>query len=136
MAKRLKYKYHHTGTVPALPSDCVLVFGSNERGLHRTGTAEVAAYHYGAQSDVFAGITGRSYAIPVKDRFIRLLDLNTIRKYVAHFIEYTHNRPDVKFWDCDMATEKREYKPYNIAPLFKGCNTNCVFPESWKPYLR
>ena len=67
MAKRLKYKYHHTGTVPALPSDCVLVFGSNERGLHRTGTAEVAAYHYGAQSDVFAGITGRSYAIPVKD---------------------------------------------------------------------
>ena len=73
MAKRLKYKYHHTGTVPALPSDCVLVFGSNERGLHRTGTAEVAAYHYGAQSDVFAGITGRSYAIISVSTFLHLI---------------------------------------------------------------
>lgn len=136
MAKRLKYKYHRNGTVPQLPSPFVLVFGSNERGLHKVGFSEVAHYVYGAEMGVAFGVGGRSYAIPVKDRFIRILDLNTIRKHVAHFVEYTHDRPELRFWVTDIATDRREYKPYHIAPFFRGCRNNCSFPESWKPYLK
>lgn len=136
MPKRLKYKYHRNGTVPELPSNFILVFGSNERGLHRAAFSEVAHKAYGAEMEVPLGITGRSYAIPTTDRFIRVLPLALIKTYVAHFVEYTHSRPDVKFWVTDMNTEKLAYRPHQLAPLFRGCFPNCNFPESWKPYLK
>lgn len=136
MAKRLKYRYHRNGTIPQLPSQHVFVFGSNERGLHRNPFSEIARVAFGAEDGVYLGITGRSYAIPTTDRFIRVLTLRDIQKYVAHFVSYTHSCPDVKFWVTDLNTEKLSYKPYQLAPLFRGCFNNCNFPQSWKPWLK
>ena len=136
MPKRLKYKYHQNDAFPSLPSDFILVFGSNERGLHRAGVGPIAVSCFGAELGVFAGISGRSYAIPVKDRFIRDLYVDQIKKYVDMFKDLQHNQPDLRFWITDVCTEGRQYKPYTIAPLFIGCNRNCSFPVGWKRILK
>lgn len=136
MPKRLKYKYHHNDAIPDLPTDFIFVFGSNERGLHRAGAGIIATQSYGAELGAYVGITGRSYALPVKDRFIRELYVEEIKRYVDMFKEYTHSQPNLRFWITDLCNEGRHYKPYNIAPLFIGCNTNCSFPVGWKRILK
>lgn len=136
MAKRLKYKYHNSHTYPDLATNHILVFPSNEAGLHSKGIPLIANCIFGAEFGVGLGVTGRCYAVPVRDRFIRPLSVNEIKRYVGMLKEYTHNRPDLRFWIMDIGTDKKEYKPHAIAPLFKGCNTNCNFPINWKPYLK
>lgn len=139
MPKRLKYKYHQNGTFPALPciDSLVLVFESNLAGLHRREAALIASDYYGAEIGVPIGVTGRCYAIPTKDRFIRMLSLREIKAYIDQFIAYTHSKPELKFWVTNLGTTTgSEYKPYNMAPMFIGANTNCNFPDHWKPYLK
>jgi len=135
MPKRLKYKYHHIDEIP-YPSDYIFVFGSNLAGLHSLDLALIAKNYFAAEFGVGMGITGRSYAIPVKDRFIRFLSTKEIRKYVDMFKEYTHAHPDLKFWITELGVERRGYKHWEIAPLFLGCNTNCVFPDQWRKILK
>lgn len=136
MPKRLKYKYHHIESIPVFPSDYIFVFGSNLAGLHSIETPLVAKCLFGAEFGVGIGITGRSYAIPIKDRFIRFLTTKEIKKYVDMFKAYTHEHPELKFWITDLGVEKRGYKHWEIAPLFIGSNNNCCFPEQWKRYLK
>lgn len=136
MPKRLKYKYHHIDALPDLPSDYIFVFGSNLAGLHSIELPLFAKTAFGAAVGIGFGITGYSYAIPIKDRFIRFLTLKEIKVSVDAFKAYTHEHPDKKFWVSHIAIERRGYKHFEIGPLFRGCNTNCVFPDHWKPYLR
>lgn len=136
MPKRLKYKYHHIDAVPALPSEFIFVFGSNLAGLHSVDIPLFAKQFFGAEFGIGWGLTGRTFAIPVKDRFIRFLPLNQIKLYVDMFKTLTHSQPNMKFWVSHLGIERRGYRHSQIAPLFKNCNTNCVFPEHWKPYLK
>lgn len=136
MPKRLKYKYHHIDALPALPSEYIFVFGSNLAGLHSVDIPLFAKNFFGAEFGIGWGLTGRTFAIPVKDRFIRFLPLREIKLYIDMFKALTHSQPNMKFWVSHLGIEKRGYKHYEIAPLFKDCNRNCVFPEHWKPYLK
>jgi len=136
MPKRLKYKYHLDGTLPEDPSEYIFVFGSNLGGFHKRGAAVIAHEVFNAEMFVGLGITGNSYAIATKDRFIRTLGLGEIRKYVEQFKAYTFERPDKLFWVTGVGCGLANYKAYNIAPLFAGCNTNCNFPHKWKPFLK
>jgi hypothetical protein len=135
MPKRRKYKYHQDGTLPEKEENFILVFGSNLRGAHGRGLAVIAHKEYGAEYGVGVGFTGRSYAIPTKDRFIRTLDLIEIKKYVDLFKAFTHEHPEMKFWVSGVGTGLAGYRASQIAPLFRDCNTNCNFPHNWIPYL-
>lgn len=136
MAKRLKYKYHKDFALPENPTEYIIVFGSNLGGYHGRGMAVIAKTFYGAEQGVGVGITGRCYAIPTKDRFIRTLDTHEIKKYVDDFKKYTNEHPELKFWVTGVGTGLAKYKPYNIAPLFIGSGVNCNFPKQWKKYLK
>jgi len=136
MAKRLKYKYHFNNLLPENSSEYIFVFGSNLAGIHKTDLGEIAQTYYYAETGISIGLTGNSYAIPIKDRFIRILHINDVKKYVDQFIEFTNNQPDKKFWISDFCIDKKGYKPNQFAILFRGCNNNCNFPLSWKPYLK
>lgn len=136
MAKRLKYRYHQNNTIPEYPSNYIFVFGSNLAGLHRIDYGPIAETMYGAETGIGIGFSGRSYALPVKDRFIRYLSLSEITKYINLFKQFTHEHPNKQFWITNMCEDKKGYKPYELGRLFAGCNTNCVFPLAWKPYLK
>lgn len=136
MPKRLKYSYHLDGSLPENHKEYIFVFGSNLGGFHKKGAAVIAHSVFNAEMFVGIGLTGRSYAIPTKDRFIRTLDIPEIKKYVDIFSDFTHKQPDMKFWITAVGCGLAGYKGYQIAPLFKECNVNCSFPHTWKPYLK
>lgn len=137
MPKRLKFKYHVNYDIPSSLSEAIFVFGSNLAGLHSRSSPLIARTLFGAEQGTPMGYMGRSYAIPVRDRFINLLSIREIQKYVAQFAEFTHNRPDLYFWVTAVGCGHRKYKHHEIARLFIDCNPkNCTFPVQWKPYLR
>lgn len=113
----------------------VLVFGSNLAGRHGAGAARDAAAYYGARYGEGVGAHGRSYAIPTKDRAIRTLPLDTIRPYVAEFLEYARSRPDRTFLITPIGTGLAGYSASVIAPMFRGAPNNCMLPGSWLQVL-
>jgi hypothetical protein len=137
MPKRLKFKYHlNTLLVPEDKESYIYVFASNLAGIHRTELGNIAQSMFGAESGISIGFYSRSYALPLKDRFIRYLSLEEIKKYVELFKAFTLEHPEMKFWIPDLCTEKKGYRAYHLAHLFKGCGSNCCFPLSWKSYLK
>lgn len=135
MSNKRKYQYHKDGTLPENLSEYKFVFGSNTRGIHGKGAALVAKNKFGAEYGVGVGITGNSYAIPTKDHFLRTLPLEKIKHYINIFKDFTHNNPDLKFWVTSVGCGLAGYTAAQIAPYFKGCNTNCNFPHTWISYL-
>lgn len=135
MYKKLKYKYHSNNELPENDNEYIIVFGSNERGAHGRGMALIAKERYGAVYGEYVGLTGRCYAIPTKDKYIRTLSLKNIQQYIGIFKELTHNRPELKFYVTGIGTGLAGYKHRDIAPFFRGCNTNCNFPIQWKQFI-
>lgn len=134
MPKRLKYKYH-TENDPVL-SDRVYVFSSNLAGLHRELYSGPASSLFGAQTGVSEGFCGKSYAIPVKDRFMRHLSLGEIKRYIQEFKQFTLSHPEMTFHVVRLENVVNSLKTWQIAPLFSGCAKNCSFPVQWKTYLK
>lgn len=135
MPKLRKYKYHKDNILPENTKEYIFVFGSNTRGAHGKGAALVAKEIFNAEYGIGIGLTGRSYAIPTKDRFIRTLPLNEIKHYINLFKDFTYNKPNLKFWITRVGCGLAGYKDEQIAPYFKDSNTNCVFPEQWVKFL-
>lgn len=136
MGKRLKYHYHTELEAP-VPERDIFVFGSNLAGLHRELHSQIASLDFGAETGVAVGLTGRSYAIPVKDRFIRVLSIPEIRRSVAMFKELTLETPDQHYFVARLELDLNGVlKTFQIAPLFSGCGRNCCFPVQWKPFLK
>lgn len=115
----------------------IFVFGSNLRGAHGAGAAKAAAEFYGAEYGVGVGRTGRSYAIPTKDRNIRRMDLLEINEYVCDFVDYVLANPNEQFFITRIGCGLAGYRDEDIAPMFHQIaeNVNCSFPEEWAPYL-
>lgn len=134
MAKRLKYKYHTEND--QVDKNEIYVFASNLAGLHRETYSQVAIQLYGAETGTYLGLLGSSYAIPVKDRFVRPLTIEEIRKYVAAFKEFTLSRPDLNFYVVRLDNCTKLLNTWQVAMLFVGCGKNCRFPVQWKPYLK
>ena len=125
-------KYHRDKTLPA--KDEVFVFGSNLAGVHGAGAAK-QAIQYGARWGQGAGAMGRCYAIPTKDHDIKTMSLERIKPYIHRFVKLTHEYPNVKFFVTRVGCGLAGFKDADIAPLFRGCNENCNFPEQWELFL-
>lgn len=127
-------KYHKDRSVPT-PGSKIFVFGSNLAGRHGAGAAKLALQKYGARYGVGAGAQGSSYAIPTKDFDIDTMPIERIKPYIDRFIKFTYEHPKLEFFVTRIGCGLAGYKDQDIAPLFKGCNTNCSFAEEWKPYI-
>ena len=114
----------------------IFVFGSNLRGIHGAGAAAYAREHHGAVMGVGHGRTGDSYAIPTKDTRIDTLPLRSIRIFMKHFIEYATQHPELSFQVTAIGCGLAGYTPEQIAPMFKGAPSNCVFDERFLPFLK
>lgn len=125
-------KYHPDMTLPK--GDEIFVFGSNEAGIHGSGSAKVARDLYGAKLGVGLGVQGRSFALPTKDWFVETLPLDIVKHYVDRFIAYSRKSGDLFFITrigCGLAG----YTDSDIAPMFIHCGSNCNMPEEWRKYL-
>lgn len=128
-----KYHYHKDGIVP--PNRYVFVFGSNLKGRHGLGAALLASQRFGAVEGEYAGLTGNSYAIATKDRFIKPMSLESIGLHVREFVRFTHERKDLLFFVTRVGCGLAGHDDKDMAVMFKGCYINCSFAKQWEPYL-
>ncbi len=113
----------------------IFVFGSNEAGIHGAGAAKFAYEKHGARFGKGYGHHGNSFAIPTKNMDIHTLDLSMINAYVAGFLAYATGHRKEKFMVTRLGCGLAGYTDAQIAPMFEGAPTNCIFEERWKPYL-
>ena len=104
--------------INSLDRDEVFVFGSNLAGRHGAGAAKLAHNKFGAQYGYGKGITGQTYAIPTKDKDLRILSLREIKSYVEEFIEYAKLNPNIHFLVTKIGCGLAGYTVIDIAPMF------------------
>jgi hypothetical protein len=130
-------KFHPDGTIP---KSGVFVFGSNLAGIHGAGAAKAAHNYFGAEWGNPHGMQGNSYAIPTKNATItETLSFDVIRGFIAEFVQYASNHPEVEFFITRVGCGLAGCKDSEIAPMFKeaGCSglKNCSFPRQWQKFL-
>lgn len=113
----------------------ILVFGSNLAGRHGKGAALWARQNRGAIYGVGVGPQGDAYAIPTKDRRLRVLPLNVIQSHVATFLAYARQRPGVEFEVTPIGCGLAGYRPDQIAPMFVDAPANVRLPDAFRDVL-
>lgn len=110
----------------------VFCFGSNEAGRHGAGAALTAYKKHGARYGVSYGHVGDSFAIPTKDQDLKPLELWRIGQYVQGFLAYAagHQR-DLTFQVTQIGCGLAGFTAQEIAPMFKGATSNCLFDDLW-----
>lgn len=109
----------------------IFVFGSNLAGVHGAGSARHALESCGAEWGVGVGLRGESYAIPTKDRNIRTMPLEDIALFVADFLTFARERPEMTFDVVAIGCGLAGFKPEQIAPMFASAPTNCKLPPEF-----
>lgn len=117
----------------------VFVFGSNLAGRHGKGSAKEAYIYHGARPGQGVGFCDRSYAIPTKDIFLKVLPLDQIAPHVLTFLAFARAHPSWKFNVVAIGCGLAGYKPEQIAPMFRdseGTPTNVSLPVEFQVVLR
>jgi hypothetical protein len=114
----------------------IFVFGSNLAGRHGAGSALHAKRHHGAVYGCGVGLAGSSYAIPTKDAKLNTLPLDKIAEYVADFVEFARQSPDLQFEVVDIGCGLAGYKPAEIATVFKNIPPNVSFIGNLQRYIK
>lgn len=113
----------------------VFVFGSNTAGIHGAGAAKVAYDKHGARYGDGYGHRGNSFAIPTKDDDIVSLDKDLIAAFVCGFLAYATCKRKLTFYVTRIGCGLAGYTNEDIAPMFHGAPTNCMFDAEWEPIL-
>jgi hypothetical protein len=124
-------QFHTDGILPINVPNTIFVFGSNLAGHHTHGTAKLASKKFGAEFGVGKGRTGMSYAIPIKDNYLRNLQLESIKLHVTNFLIYARAHPELAFFVTRIGCKLKMYEDHDIAPMFAKAPTNCSFAEIW-----
>lgn len=127
----LLYDFYNDSDDVAPPEGYIFVFGSNLSGAHGKGAARHAVSHYGAVYGVARGLQGEAYAIPTKDKSLRVRSLEEIAADVDEFVKFTHLNPDKRFLVTAVGCGLAGLTPEQMAPMFRGV-VNCWLPMSWK----
>lgn len=113
----------------------IFVFGSNLEGRHGKGSALAAKQKYGAKQGVAYGPTGDSFAIPTCGLPGKPLRLDIISGYVARFIEYAKQHPELSFKVVAIGCGSAGYLPEHVAPMFFTAPKNCDLPIEFRNIL-
>ncbi len=115
----------------------IFVFGSNLLGIHKKGAALTALQKHGAILGQGIGLQGNSYAIPTKENPRRTLDLCSINKFVADFIQYASYTPEHTYMVTPIGCGLAGWRPEHIAPMFHRVFDlrNVKLPKEFLPFL-
>jgi hypothetical protein len=130
--------FHADNTMPRIAKNgpqWIWVFGSNLAGRHGAGAAKVARINFGAVYGVAIGTTGRSYAIPTKDKALNTLPIDEIKKHIDAFLIYASSQPKLSFFVTRVGCGLAGLQDKEIAPLFSAAPENCSLPEQWQEFI-
>lgn len=139
-------RYEYTPEyIQELTENEIFVYGDNLSYIHGAGAAKLAVDKFGAMHGVGHKVVGQSYGISTKDHTItQTLSLEDITKEINYFkIIAVQNFRKVFLITkigCGLANphgqHNEEARIAEIAPLFKGCPPNCIFPIEFHKYLK
>jgi hypothetical protein len=115
----------------------VFVFGSNLAGRHGKGAAK-AAMSLGATYGQGVGASGKTYAIPTKDKNIQTISLEQISDYILGFEMFAKQNVDKIFIVTEIGCGLAGYTVEQIAPLFYFSYRdiqNIVWPPNFLLYF-
>jgi hypothetical protein len=112
------------------------VFGSNEAGIHCSGSALAAKQSHGAIEGQGVGWQGDSYAIPTLSTQFRQLPLTDIARHVANFLRYAVNHRNTSFNVVAIGCGVAGFTPHQIAPMFAGAPKNVNLPPEFQDILQ
>jgi hypothetical protein len=111
----------------------ILVYGSNEAGIHGAGAARTALKYHGAVMGIGVGLQGNSYGIPTKDANLKTLPLDKIQRYVNQFIIFAGDNPELPFKVTRIGCGLAGLKDIDIAPMFVP-QKNVWFDSKWEKF--
>lgn len=119
--------------IERLHYDEIFVFASNLSGKHINGSAKVAFEKFGAKWGRHFGLSGQSFAIPVRGNKFGKLPLATIECYVEGLFIEARKRSDLVFIVTPIAIGNNMYEYEDIAPLFEDAleMKNIFLPEKF-----
>jgi hypothetical protein len=122
--------------ISELQKNQVFVFGSNLAGIHGLGAAK-QALQWGAKMGHGIGHHGETFAIPTKDKKIRVLPLVDIEIYVEGFLIYARQHPELDFLVTEIGCGHAAYRHALIAPFFKDAvtMTNVWLPQRFLDHI-
>jgi hypothetical protein len=122
-----------TEVIKSLADDEIFVFGSNYAGRHGKGAA-LQAVKFGAIRGQGVGLMGKTYGIATKDRNLKVLPLESIKKQIAKFLDFARENKQFRFLVTPIGCGLAGYRPRQIAPLFYDYEIpdNVFLPESFK----
>jgi len=124
----MRYTPEH---ITSLPPEHVFVFGSNLAGIHGAGAARLAFDRFGAVWGVGIGHQGKTYALPTKDKEIKTLPIDEIKKYVDDFLNYAEDHPEFTFLVTKVGCGLAGWSVEDIAPLFSETSENVILPKEF-----
>lgn len=113
----------------------VFVFGSNLLGRHFEGSALHALKFYGAVYGQGDGWQGEAYAIPVRDRELRVLPPPEVYEWVRRFVRFARANPTMTFLVSEVGCGSEGYDATCMAPMFHDCPPNCQLSDRFKEIL-
>lgn len=108
----------------------IFVYGASEHYVNGAGAALHAVRFHGAKK-YLGPFVGNSYGIPTKDRYLRTLPIEKIRKHVGAFLTFAEAHPEKQFFVTRIGTGLAGYTDADIAPLFSVVPNNVILPKEW-----
>lgn len=115
--------------ITRLKQNQIFVFGSNLAGRHGKGAALYARMHFGAQYGIGQGPTGQCYAIPTKDKNLRVLPLKVIQRYLQEFIAYAKEHHELEFLLTPIGTGLAGYTIAELESILPELPDNVI--KTW-----
>jgi len=113
----------------------IFVFGSNLLGRHGAGSALAALEEHGAILGQGEGLQGNSYAIPTKNKYMRVMSLDKIETYVVEFRQFAIAHPEMDFNVVAIGCGFAGYTPEDMAPMFDDMPENVKLPPEFVKVL-
>lgn len=124
------------GRSPIKPAPApIFVFGSNLCGAHGRGAAKTARDHFGAETGISEGLTGKAYALPTKDHQLEPLNTDSVANSLRQLFEYAKQTPTQTYQltrvGCGLANipEREEYLSKLAA---SEAPANVLLPGVWQ----
>ena len=111
----------------------IFVFGSNLAGRHGRGAARYALLKHGAVYGVGEGLTGESYAIPTKDKFIQTRSIDDVAESITRFVYFANDNLNMLFFVTPIGTGLAGFSKLEISDIFYRLplSKNIVFTKEW-----
>ena len=109
-------------------------FGTDLSHMHKSKELIFAQKYKFLKNNIFEGINGQTYCIPIRTDNGKLMPLQQIQNNIKKFISYAQNNPQINFQITNIACNENEYDNFQIANCFKNISDNCLLPAEWQSY--